>query len=140
MKRVDAVSSMTLKRSDTSKHDFTGIPTSRAIALLSKHVIKLFRFVLCARTSLYRYVGLCATIKLVALAIFAVDWWLVRRRKQLDYTTPLSAGVGSIISLDKCKCHHIDKAKRRRLNFWCIGHFTKFIRCIFHLQYLWKRV
>lgn len=52
-----------------------------------------------------RYVGLCAFIKLVALAIFAIDWWLVRRRKQLEYTTPLSAtaGVGSIISLDKCK-------------------------------------
>lgn len=29
----------------------------------------------------------------------------MRRRKQLEYTTPLSAtaGVGSIISLDKCK-------------------------------------
>lgn len=53
----------------------------------------------------YRYVGLCATIKLIALAIFAVDWWLVRRKKQLEYTTPLAAtaGVGSIISLDKCK-------------------------------------
>ncbi|XP_055295376.1 solute carrier organic anion transporter family member 5A1 isoform X2 [Sitodiplosis mosellana] len=51
----------------------------------------------------YKYVGLCASIKLVALAIFAIDWWLVRRRKQLEYTTPLSAtaGVGSIISLDK---------------------------------------
>lgn len=52
---------------------------------------------------LYRYVGLCATIKLVALAIFAIDWWLVRRRKQLEYTTPLAATAGSIISLDKCK-------------------------------------
>lgn len=51
----------------------------------------------------YRYVGLCASIKLVALAIFAVDWWLVRRRKQLEYPSPLSTNpaVGSIISLDK---------------------------------------
>lgn len=65
---------------------------------------------------LYRYVGLCATIKLVALAIFAVDWWLVRRRKQLEYTTPLAAGagVGSIISLDKCK---FDKNQHKKSKF-----------------------
>ncbi|ALC38471.1 Oatp30B [Drosophila busckii] len=52
----------------------------------------------------YKYVGLCAVVKLVALAIFMVDWWLVRRRKQLDKTKPLNASdpiIGSIISLDK---------------------------------------
>lgn len=51
----------------------------------------------------YKYVGLCASIKIVALAIFTLDWWLVRRRKCLEKLVPLSANelVGSIISLDK---------------------------------------
>ncbi|XP_058818484.1 solute carrier organic anion transporter family member 5A1 [Topomyia yanbarensis] len=51
----------------------------------------------------YKYVGLCASIKIIALAIFIVDWWLVRRRKNMDKLNPLSANemVGSIISLDK---------------------------------------
>lgn len=53
----------------------------------------------------YRYVGLCAGIKILALGIFLTDWWLVRRRKQLDEDKVISASeiVGSIISLDKCK-------------------------------------
>ncbi|KAJ8986265.1 hypothetical protein NQ317_009975 [Molorchus minor] len=51
----------------------------------------------------YRYVGLCAGIKILALGIFMVDWWLVRRRKQLDEDKVITANeiVGSIISLDK---------------------------------------
>ncbi|EDV33018.1 uncharacterized protein Dana_GF22759, isoform B [Drosophila ananassae] len=52
----------------------------------------------------YKYVGLCATVKLIALFIFIVDWWLVRRRKQLEKMKPLNASdpiIGSIISLDK---------------------------------------
>ncbi|XP_011292792.2 solute carrier organic anion transporter family member 4A1 isoform X1 [Musca domestica] len=52
----------------------------------------------------YKYVGLCATVKIVALVIFIIDWWLVRRRKQLDKTKPLNPSdpvIGSIISLDK---------------------------------------
>ncbi|CAG9855283.1 unnamed protein product [Phyllotreta striolata] len=51
----------------------------------------------------YRYVGLCAGIKTLALGIFVVDWWLVRHRKQLDEDKVITAGeiVGSIISLDK---------------------------------------
>ncbi|EDV98917.1 GH13584 [Drosophila grimshawi] len=52
----------------------------------------------------YKYVGLCASVKLVALCIFLVDWWLVRRRKQLEKMKPLNASdpiIGSIISLDK---------------------------------------
>ncbi|XP_053696805.1 solute carrier organic anion transporter family member 5A1 [Sabethes cyaneus] len=51
----------------------------------------------------YKYVGLCASIKIIALFIFITDWWLVRRRKNLDKMNPLSANelVGSIISLDK---------------------------------------
>ncbi|XP_068140516.1 LOW QUALITY PROTEIN: solute carrier organic anion transporter family member 3A1 [Drosophila tropicalis] len=52
----------------------------------------------------YKYVGLCASVKLIALFIFMVDWWLVRRRKQLEKMKPLNASdpiIGSIISLDK---------------------------------------
>ncbi|XP_053960049.1 uncharacterized protein LOC128864424 isoform X1 [Anastrepha ludens] len=52
----------------------------------------------------YKYVGLCATVKIVALAIFIADWWLVRRRKQLEKLKPINANdpiIGSIISLDK---------------------------------------
>ncbi|XP_050076615.1 solute carrier organic anion transporter family member 4C1 [Anopheles maculipalpis] len=51
----------------------------------------------------YKYVGLCASIKIIALVIFIIDWWLVRRRKNMDKMNPLSTNelVGSIISLDK---------------------------------------
>ncbi|XP_046468957.1 solute carrier organic anion transporter family member 3A1 isoform X1 [Neodiprion pinetum] len=52
----------------------------------------------------YRYVGLCAGIKILALALFLVDWWLVRRRRHLEeHPPPLTVNevVGSIISLDK---------------------------------------
>lgn len=51
----------------------------------------------------YKYIGLCTGIKVVALSIFIVDWWLVRNRKHLDKLDPLSANevVGSIVSLDK---------------------------------------
>lgn len=51
----------------------------------------------------YRYVGLCAGIKILALGIFLTDWWLVRRRKMLEEEKVISANeiVGSIISLDK---------------------------------------
>lgn len=52
----------------------------------------------------YKYIGLCTGIKVVALSIFFVDWWLVRRRKHLDKLDPISKNDivhGSIISLDK---------------------------------------
>jgi organic anion transporter 3A len=55
----------------------------------------------------YRYVGICASIKILALALFLVDWWLVRRRRQLEEqaTMTVCEVVGSIISLDKCKLY-----------------------------------
>uniref|UniRef100_A0A1B0D282 Major facilitator superfamily (MFS) profile domain-containing protein n=1 Tax=Phlebotomus papatasi TaxID=29031 RepID=A0A1B0D282_PHLPP len=52
----------------------------------------------------YKYVGLCTSIKIVALAIFFLDWWLVKRRKHLEMGKPLTTNElvsGSIISLDK---------------------------------------
>lgn len=51
----------------------------------------------------YKYVGICAGIKIIALALFLVDWWLVRRRNQLEEQATMTVGdlVGSIISLDK---------------------------------------
>lgn len=51
----------------------------------------------------YKYIGLCTGIKVVALSIFIVDWWLVKNRKHLDKLDPLSPNdvPGSIISLDK---------------------------------------
>ena len=57
--------------------------------------------------SFCRYVGICAGIKIIALALFLVDWWLVRRRNQLEEQATMTVGdlVGSIISLDKCKLH-----------------------------------
>ncbi|XP_012149135.1 solute carrier organic anion transporter family member 3A1 isoform X4 [Megachile rotundata] len=60
----------------------------------------------------YRYVGLCAGIKILALALFLIDWWLVRRRRQMEDQAPsftVNEFVGSIISLDKLfeeKPHH----------------------------------
>lgn len=53
-----------------------------------------------------RYVGLCGGIKIVALGIFMADWWLVRRRRNLETSPPLDPHkdiAGSIISLDKRK-------------------------------------
>jgi len=57
--------------------------------------------------SFCRYVGICAGIKILALALFLVDWWLVRRRHQLEEQATMTVGdlVGSIISLDKCKLY-----------------------------------
>ncbi|XP_073991491.1 organic anion transporting polypeptide 30B isoform X2 [Rhodnius prolixus] len=57
----------------------------------------------------YRYVGLCAGIKLLALSLFLIDWWLVRRRTHLDESQPVITVTdlvtsGSIISLDKSNC------------------------------------
>jgi organic anion transporter 3A len=48
----------------------------------------------------YKYIGLCAAIKVLALCIFTVDWLLVKRRKHLEKLQPLN-DIGSIISLDK---------------------------------------
>ncbi|GLG98073.1 Solute carrier organic anion transporter family member [Gryllus bimaculatus] len=64
----------------------------------------------------YRYVGICAGIKILALALFLVDWWFVRRRRQLEEQAALTVNdlVGSIISLDKlfeerpATSHHAD--------------------------------
>jgi len=57
--------------------------------------------------SFCRYVGICAGIKILALALFLVDWWLVRRRNQLEEQATMTVGdlVGSIISLDKRKLY-----------------------------------
>lgn len=51
----------------------------------------------------FKYIGLCTGIKVVALSIFIVDWWLVRNRKHLDKLDPLSVNdiAGSVVSLDK---------------------------------------
>lgn len=53
----------------------------------------------------YKYVGLCAVVKIIASFIFAVDWWLVRKHRNLDKESPISmiGATGSIISLDKCE-------------------------------------
>ncbi|XP_046384206.1 solute carrier organic anion transporter family member 5A1 isoform X2 [Ischnura elegans] len=57
----------------------------------------------------FRYVGICAGIKLLALALFLIDWWLVRRRRHLEETGVITVGelVGSIISLDKIFEEHV---------------------------------
>ncbi|XP_075235236.1 organic anion transporting polypeptide 30B isoform X1 [Lycorma delicatula] len=53
----------------------------------------------------YRYVGICTVIKILAMVLFIIDWWLVRRRKHLEETTAAVVNdlvpSGSIISLDK---------------------------------------
>ncbi|XP_063220390.1 solute carrier organic anion transporter family member 5A1 [Bacillus rossius redtenbacheri] len=51
----------------------------------------------------FRYIGICAGIKTLALAMFAVDWWLVRQRLHSENQHQLTLGelIGSIISLDK---------------------------------------
>ena len=51
-----------------------------------------------------RYVGVCCFIKLLSLAIFLVDWWLIRNRQNAEKkNAALTVGevVNSIISLDK---------------------------------------
>ncbi|EEB20444.1 organic anion transporter, putative [Pediculus humanus corporis] len=51
----------------------------------------------------YKYVGLCAGIKILALSLFLLDWWLVRRQLDTPNTPPLNINdvMGSIISIDK---------------------------------------
>ena len=54
----------------------------------------------------YRYVGVCCGIKLMALLIFLLDWWLIRNRQNAEKKeAALTVGevVNSIISLDKRK-------------------------------------
>lgn len=49
-----------------------------------------------------RYVGLCAVIKIVALIIFGIDWWLVKRRKSVEDDLPMTKDEmsGSLLSLN----------------------------------------
>lgn len=71
--------------------------------ILSKKVFSLTKIY-------FRYVGLCAGIKILALALFLIDWWLVRRRRQMEDHAPsltVNEFVGSIISLDKRKFRNI---------------------------------
>ncbi|XP_065344246.1 solute carrier organic anion transporter family member 5A1 [Cloeon dipterum] len=52
----------------------------------------------------YKYVGICAIIKVAALILFLIDWHLVRKRQSLDKQgQPIGIGeiIGSIVSIDK---------------------------------------
>jgi organic anion transporter 3A len=52
----------------------------------------------------YKYIGICAGIKVLASLIFFLDWWLVRRRQQMEEAQGgLTVGelVNSVVSLDK---------------------------------------
>lgn len=52
----------------------------------------------------YKYVGICAGIKVIASLIFFLDWWLIRRReRQEKMAGGLTVGelVNSVVSLDK---------------------------------------
>ena len=60
-----------------------------------------------------RYVGVCCGIKLMALLIFLLDWWLIRNRQNAEKKeAALTVGevVNSIISLDKRKNRVIFRA------------------------------
>lgn len=59
----------------------------------------------CCYCLFFRYVGLCAVIKIVALVIFGIDWWLVKRRKHIDDDSPMLTNElnGSLLSLNKGK-------------------------------------
>ena len=52
----------------------------------------------------YKYVGICAGIKVLASLIFFLDWWLIRRRQaREEQQGGLTVGelVNSLVSLDK---------------------------------------
>ena len=52
----------------------------------------------------YKYVGICAGIKVISFCISSFDWWLIRRRERLEKAQGgLTVGevVNSIVSLDK---------------------------------------
>ena len=90
---------------------------------------------MCNKLIYYRYVGLCASVKIIALAIFMIDWWLVRRRKQLDKMKPLNAAdpiIGSIISLDKRRIFINDFSVRLYSNFLFFLHS-------FRRKVIWSR-
>ena len=51
-----------------------------------------------------RYIGVCCGIKVLSVAIFLIDWWLIRQRQNAEKKqSALTVGevVNSIISLDK---------------------------------------
>lgn len=45
---------------------------------------------------------MCAVIKIVALIIFGIDWWLVKRRKSVEDDLPMAKDEmsGSLLSLN----------------------------------------
>jgi len=52
----------------------------------------------------YKYIGVCCGIKVLSVAIFIIDWWLIRQRQNAEKKqSALTVGevVNSIISLDK---------------------------------------
>ena len=52
----------------------------------------------------FRYIGVCCGIKVLSVAIFIIDWWLIRQRQNAEKKqSALTVGevVNSIISLDK---------------------------------------
>ncbi|KAG8254922.1 Solute carrier organic anion transporter member 5A1, partial [Homalodisca vitripennis] len=61
-----------------------------------------------------RYVGLCCGIKILALSLFLVDWWLIRRRRHLeDLPAVLTVNdlvvSGSMISLNNVQVLTVDR-------------------------------
>jgi hypothetical protein len=90
---------MTLNNLDTGF-----IPLIFLIFLNSFSLFFIFTYLRIYYITIFRYVGLCAGIKILALALFLIDWWLVRRRRQMEEQPPsftVNEFVGSIISLDK---------------------------------------
>lgn len=51
----------------------------------------------------YKYVGICAGIKVVAAAIFLIDWFLIRQCYERNKAFTLTVGdvMASVASLDK---------------------------------------
>ncbi|QQP55588.1 Solute carrier organic anion transporter family member 5A1like, partial [Caligus rogercresseyi] len=51
------------------------------------------------------YVGVCSAIKVCSVVIFVIDWWLIRKRQNMEKKSGESLSVGevvnSMISLDK---------------------------------------
>lgn len=61
----------------------------------------------------YKYVGICAGIKVVAASIFLVDWILIRQcyDRNKAFTMTVRDMVTSVASLDKVACQDVDSGE-----------------------------
>jgi len=70
----------------------------------------------------FRYVGVCCGIKVLSVLTFLLDWYLIKRREDVEKkqkTLTVGEVVNSIISLDKCMCLSCFSLQIKNLEMSC---------------------